>query len=152
MISENHNYKLQINLWHREEEPYNNHETPGKQTKQSNQLSLPHQDDCKTIMDTTQRTTKHRKTTEPYNTDWQFEMFKRDKGNGHGTGFSCKLRNSFLIFSNICCWYTLELPHRGKFQCVPITYVFPIIEFFTISFFFKISSTRGIWKVRSMAS
>ena len=26
-------------------------ETPGRQTKQSNQLSLPHQDDCKTRMD-----------------------------------------------------------------------------------------------------
>ena len=29
----------------------NNHETPGRQTKQSNQLSLPHQDDCKTRRD-----------------------------------------------------------------------------------------------------
>ena len=29
----------------------NNHETPGRQTKQNNQLSLPHQDDCKTRMD-----------------------------------------------------------------------------------------------------
>ena len=28
-----------------------NHETPGRQTKQINQLSLPHQDDCKTRMD-----------------------------------------------------------------------------------------------------
>ena len=27
--------------WHREEEPHNNHEIPGRQTKQSNQLSLP---------------------------------------------------------------------------------------------------------------
>ena len=25
--------------WHREEEPHNNHETPGRQTKQSNQSS-----------------------------------------------------------------------------------------------------------------
>ena len=31
----------------------NNHETPGRQTKQSNQLSLPHRDDCKTRMDIT---------------------------------------------------------------------------------------------------
>ena len=31
--------------------PHNYHETPGRQTKQSNQLSLPHQDDCKTRMD-----------------------------------------------------------------------------------------------------
>ena len=27
-----HNLKLQTNLWHREEEPYNNQETPGRQT------------------------------------------------------------------------------------------------------------------------
>ena len=26
--------------WHYEEEPHNHHETPGRQTKQSNQLSL----------------------------------------------------------------------------------------------------------------
>ena len=30
---------------------HNHHVTPGRQTKQSNQLSLPHQDDCKTKMD-----------------------------------------------------------------------------------------------------
>ena len=40
--------KLQKNPWHHEEKPHNNHETPGRQTKQNNQLSLPHQDDCKT--------------------------------------------------------------------------------------------------------
>ena len=34
------NLKLQTNLWHHEEEPRNNYETPGRQTKQSNQLSL----------------------------------------------------------------------------------------------------------------
>ena len=39
------------NTWHREEEPLNHHETPGRQIKQSNQLSLPHQDDCNTRMD-----------------------------------------------------------------------------------------------------
>ena len=48
---EYHNYKLQTNPWHREEELHNNHETSGRQTKQSNQFSLPHQDDCKTRMD-----------------------------------------------------------------------------------------------------
>ena len=53
-----HNNKLQTNPWHREEKPHNNHETPGSKTKQSNQLSLPHQDDYKTRMDTKQRTTK----------------------------------------------------------------------------------------------
>ena len=53
-----HNHKLLINPWHREEEPHNNHETPGRQTKQSNQLSLPHQDDCNTRRDIKQPTNK----------------------------------------------------------------------------------------------
>ena len=48
MIRKYHNHKLQKTPWHREEEPLNHHETPGRQIKQSNQLSLPHQDDCKT--------------------------------------------------------------------------------------------------------
>ena len=52
MIRKYHNHKLQTNLWYREEEPHNNHKTPGRQTKQSNQLSLPHRDDCETRMDT----------------------------------------------------------------------------------------------------
>ena len=34
----------QTTPWHRDEEPLNHHETTGKQIKQSNQLSLPHQD------------------------------------------------------------------------------------------------------------
>ena len=46
-----HNLKPQITTWYREEEPLNHHETPGRQIKQSNQLSLPHQDDCNTRMD-----------------------------------------------------------------------------------------------------
>ena len=40
MIREYHNHKLQTNPWHREEEQHNNHETPGRQTMQGNQLSL----------------------------------------------------------------------------------------------------------------
>ena len=44
MIRKYHNHKLQTTPWHREEEPLNHHETPGRQIKQSNQLSLPHQD------------------------------------------------------------------------------------------------------------
>ena len=52
MIRQYHNQKLQTNLGHREEQPHNNHETPGRQTKQINQLSLIHQDDCKTRIDT----------------------------------------------------------------------------------------------------
>ena len=51
MIRKYHNHKPKTNPWHREEEPHDHHETPGRQTKQSNQLSLPHQDDCKTRMD-----------------------------------------------------------------------------------------------------
>ena len=54
MIRKSHNHKLQTNPWHREEEPHNNHETQG--TQQSNQLSLPHQDDCKTRMETHNKT------------------------------------------------------------------------------------------------
>ena len=38
IIRKYHNHKLQTNLWHHEEEPHNNHGTPGRQTKQSNQL------------------------------------------------------------------------------------------------------------------
>ena len=52
MIRKYHNHKPQTTPWLREEEPLNHHETPGRQIKQSNQLSLPHQDDCNTIMDT----------------------------------------------------------------------------------------------------
>ena len=56
MIRKYHNHKLQTTLRHREEEPLNHHKTPGRQIKQSNQLSLPHQDDCNTRTDTKQRT------------------------------------------------------------------------------------------------
>ena len=33
-------HKPQTNPWHREEEPNNHHQAPGRQTKQSNRLSL----------------------------------------------------------------------------------------------------------------
>ena len=45
MIRKYHDHKPQTNPRRREEEPHNHHKTPGRQTKQSNQLSLPHQDD-----------------------------------------------------------------------------------------------------------
>ena len=48
MIRKYHNHKPQTTLWHREEEPLNHHEIPGRQIKQNIQLSLPHQDDCNT--------------------------------------------------------------------------------------------------------
>ena len=51
MIRKYHNRKLQKNPWYRGEEPHNNHEAPGRQTNQSNQLSLPKQDDCKARID-----------------------------------------------------------------------------------------------------
>ena len=51
MIRKYHNHKPQTTPWQREEEPYNHHETPERHTKQSNQLSRPYQDDCKTRMD-----------------------------------------------------------------------------------------------------
>ena len=47
IIRKYNNHKLQLNSWHHEKEPHNKHETPGRRTKQSNQLSLPHRDDCK---------------------------------------------------------------------------------------------------------
>ena len=67
MIRKYHNHKLQTTPRHREEEPLNHHETPGRQIKQSNQLSLPHQDDCNTRTDTKQHTTKHRTITDSHN-------------------------------------------------------------------------------------
>ena len=51
MIKKYHNHKLHTNPWHRLEEPHNHQGTQGRQTMQSNQLSLPLQDDCKTRMD-----------------------------------------------------------------------------------------------------
>ena len=39
----------------------------GRQTKQSNQLSPPHQEDCKTTRDIKKRTTKQRTITESNN-------------------------------------------------------------------------------------
>ena len=66
MIRKYHYHKLQTSTWHGEEEPHNNHETPIRQTKQSNLLSLPHQDDSKTSRDIKKRTTKHRAITESH--------------------------------------------------------------------------------------
>ena len=54
MTRKYHNHTLQTNPRHSEQEPQNtdSHKTPGKQLKQSNQFSLPHQDDGKTRKDT----------------------------------------------------------------------------------------------------
>ena len=67
MIRKYHNHIPQTTPWHREEEPLNHHEAPEKQIKQSNKLSLPHQDDCKTKMGIKERTTKHRTITDSHN-------------------------------------------------------------------------------------
>ena len=67
MIMKYHNRKLQTNSWHRVEQPHNNHDTPGMQTKQSNQLSLPDQDDCKTRMGTKYCAANYRTITESHN-------------------------------------------------------------------------------------
>ena len=65
MIMKYHNHKPQTTLKHRKEEPFNHHETPGRQIKQSNQLFVPHQDDCNTRMDIKLFTTKQRTITDP---------------------------------------------------------------------------------------
>ena len=54
LIRKYFNHTLQTNPRHCEEELHNinSHKAPGKQLKQSNQLSLPRQDDCKTRKDT----------------------------------------------------------------------------------------------------
>ena len=41
LIRNYHNHKPHITPWHREKEPLNHHENPGRQIKQSNQLSFP---------------------------------------------------------------------------------------------------------------
>ena len=69
MIRKYHIHTLQINPKHREEEPQNtnSHKTSGRQLKQSNQLSLSHQDHCKTREDTkywhNKTQTKHKTPT-----------------------------------------------------------------------------------------
>ena len=66
MIRKYHNNKPQTTPCHREEGPLNHHVTPGRQIKQSNQLFLPHQDDCNTRMDVNYRTTKHKTITDSH--------------------------------------------------------------------------------------
>ena len=67
MIRKYHNHKPQTTLWHSDKEPLNHHETQGRQIKQSNQLSLLHQDDCNTRTDTKQRKKKHRTISDSHN-------------------------------------------------------------------------------------
>ena len=67
MIRKYHNHKPQTTLRHCQEKLLNHHGTPGRQIKQSNQLSLPHQDDCNARTDTKQRANKHRTITNSHN-------------------------------------------------------------------------------------
>ena len=55
MIRKYHNHKPQTTPKHREEELLNHPETQGRQIKQSNQLSLPHQNDCNTRISNVQQ-------------------------------------------------------------------------------------------------
>ena len=80
MIRKYNNHKLQTNLWYCDEEPHKNHETSESQTKQSNQHSLPHQDDCKTRMDIKSLTTKHRTIT-----DYNNESYNQQRINNNRT-------------------------------------------------------------------
>ena len=48
-----------------------------------------------------------------FNTEWQFEMFKEAKTMDMILGIIKEnFKIVFLIFSNLCCRYKLELPHR----------------------------------------
>ena len=67
MIRKYHIHKPQTTPCHHEEELLNHHKTSGRQIKQSNQLSLPHQDDCNTRMGIKYRATKHRTITDSHN-------------------------------------------------------------------------------------
>ena len=88
MIRKYHNHNLQINPWHREKDLYNNHKTPGRQTKQSNQLPIPHQDDSKTRVDIKLRTTKHKTITDSHN-DALERTAAYATGGGGGGGLKC---------------------------------------------------------------
>ena len=109
-----HYHKLQTNPWQREEEPHNNHVTPGRQTKQSNQLSLTRQDDCKTRKDIKKRTIKHRTITESHNRSNNKQQVNNNKNHtlertaalatgGGGGGAKCILLVPNLRPRFCCC-------------------------------------------------
>ena len=76
MIRKYHNHNPQTTQWHHEEEPLNHHETPARQIKQNNQLSLPHQNGCHTRMDIKLSTTKH--TTNYRLPQWELQKTKKN--------------------------------------------------------------------------
>ena len=108
MIRKYHNHKQQKTPRYREEEPLNHHETPGRQIKQSNQLSLPHQDDCNTGMDIKNQTTKRRTITDSHNgsNNKQKDSLRRDsslshRGGGGGSLNAVKWYQIFALYSAV---------------------------------------------------
>ena len=99
MIRKYHNHKPQTTLWHREEEPLNHHETPGSQIKQSNQPSLPHQDDCNTRTDTKQRRTKHRTITDSHNGSNNKQKSQQQQNYRHRTDSILSQRGAYMHFT-----------------------------------------------------
>ena len=103
MIKKYLNHKLQTNPWYREKEPHNNHnnhETPGRQTKQSNQLSLPHRGDCKARMDTSNAQQNIEKLQNPTKGVTTFEW---TAAKATGRGLKCILLVSNLHPRFRCC-------------------------------------------------
>ena len=78
MIRKYHNHKPQTTPWHREEEPLNHHETPGRQIKQSNQLSL--------------------------GSSAQYRLASSLINNS--LIFICKVRNCLALFDSVATFYT----------------------------------------------
>ena len=98
---------------HRKEEPLNHHDTPGRQIKQSNQLSLPKQDDCDTRMDIQLRTTKHRIITGSHNGNNNKQKVNNnrtialERTAAYATGgLKCILLVPNLCPRFCCCWST----------------------------------------------
>ena len=86
------NHKPQTTPWHREVEPLNHQETPGRQIKQSNQLSLPHQSDCNTRMNIKLRTIKHRTITDSHNGSYNKQKSQQQQNHRLRTGSSLSHR------------------------------------------------------------
>ena len=99
MIRKYYNHKLLTNLWYCEEESHNNHQTPERQTKQSNQLFLTHRDNCKTRMDTKQCTTKNRKVTESHNGSNNQQRINNNK--------TFVLERTAAKATNAFCWHQI---------------------------------------------
>ena len=85
-----------------------------------------------------------------FNTDRQLRCFKETKLMDMILD-KCIFQISFINFSNICCWYTLELPHGGNFNVhlqpmsIQLMSVFHHIRFFT-----NFSTTFLCFSVMSM--